>query len=65
MSHLEWTHPYRRAYNTSLMHHNPVLIAQSTGRRDVGVMLEHYVKPNRRAVYEALRNRRPLREDAE
>jgi len=46
------------------MHHNPVLIAQSAGRKDVGVMLR-YVKPNRRAVYDALRSRRPLREGAE
>jgi hypothetical protein len=27
-------HVYRRAYSTSLIHHNPVLIAQSTGRKE-------------------------------
>jgi hypothetical protein len=47
------------------MHHNPALIVVSTGRKDVSAMIEHYVKPNRNAVYRALRDRRPLREDAE
>lgn len=55
---LTWTvdagNPYRRAHDTSLMHHNPAMLAASTGRKDVGVMVQRYMKPNRASVYEAL-----------